>query len=1133
MGAAALLSLGTTVSADENGKTGHVVDVIPGEWGDDGQKLNFTFQDMPIAEYSGLHLNLTCGLPGAKIYYTTDSKAKPENEEAWTEYTEPLYLTENCTIRFFARNEGYKDSDVQEYQFIFLDHQVLTPVIAPDVDRTSLVMVTDTQNAVIRYTTDGSEPTAESPVYEGPVLIEANGTFRARAFADEMFDSEISDYVVDFLTVVNPSALFANKAVELVCDDENAKIWYTTDAEASADNTEAWKEYSAPLALTEDCNVRFFGRRNGYNDSEVQSFSFLYSAYQVAVPLISANESGNAVEMSCETEGAEIRYTTDGSEPTLKSSLYTAPVEIVSNGTFRARAFVDGMFESNIAEFIIMHLAVPVPTASFDNKKLTLTCDDAKATVWYTTDPTATPDNTDAWKQYKEPVALTENCVVRFYGRRDNFNDSDIQSFSFVYSNYRVADPAIERNNEGTHIVMESATPGAEIRYTTDGSEPTAKSKLYNGPIEIEGNFTYSAIAIADGLFDSQVNRYIVSNMAVAVPSASFENKKMVLSCPDSKAQILYTLDPEATVDDASAWTVYNAPIELTDDCTLRFFTRRANFNDSDIESLSFVYAAYQAQAPVISRNAQGTHVVMTSAVENGVIRYTTDGSEPTAQSTAYEKPIRIDNGATYRARVFADNMFDSEMAEYLIGNEKLTVPEAAFENFNLVLTTSDKDAQIWYTNDPELSVDNIDDWTLYETPIALVEDGIIRFFAGDDEANASDVQTFVFQMADYQVAAPTVERNEEGTHIVMETPTEGAEIRYTTDGSEPTKESELYNGPVEILCNGTFRAKAFVDGLYDSIVTDFIVNNIAAPVAYASFENKMLTLTCSDPEAEIWFTNDDDATPESDEEWTLYTTPINLEENCFIHFFTRRDNFNDSDIETFVFLRANYMAAAPVIERSEDGRSVVMNCETEGAEIRYTTDGSEPTQESELYTGPVFLTSNCTFRAKAFVEGLFESSLSEFSVANLMMMMPTATYDGSMLVLSVWDSQASIWYTTDPDALPEETDAWTLYTEPLSFSEPCTVRFFARRMGFLDSQISDFMVDATSGVNVAEASAQGFSIARDGADIVVTSDKELRLPVYTIGGSLVRIADIQAGRNVISGLAKGAYIIGGKKFIF
>ena len=1052
LGTVALIGAGNSAMAEGPG-SGHTTEVTPGDWDDDDPKLNFNFQDIPQSKYSGLKLTLSCGLPEAQILYTTDPNATPSDTEAWKEYTDPLYLTEDCTVRFFARCEGYNDSDIQAYTFVFADHQATTPQIAPDMERTHLMMTSETSGAAIRYTTDGSEPTTESTLYEGPVELTENCVFRARSFAEEMFDSEISEYTVDFLTSGLPEAAFENRALVLTAADSKESVYYTTDPDATTENIEAWTLYTGPIALTEDCTVRYFGRRAGFNDSEIGSFSFVFAAYQTSAPVLTSDAEGTHVVMECETEGAEIRYTTDGSEPTMQSALYTEPVEIVGNGTFRARAFKDGLFDSNTVDFIVMHMAVPSPTAVFENKRLVLSCADEKAKIMYTLDADATTDNTGAWSLYEGPIALTENCTVRFYGVRDNFNDSDIQSFAFIYSNYRAADPTIERNAEGTHIVMETPTEGAEIRYTTDGSEPTAQSKLYTGPVEIEGNFTFSAIAIADGLFNSEVNRYVVSNMAAPNPMASFENLRMSLSCPDEKAQIWYTTDAEAATDDSSAWTLYTAPFEMTGDCTLRFFSRRANFNDSDIESLTFVYAAYQAPAPSIDRNAQGTHIVMSSSIEGAEIRYTVDGGE----DTLYQGPVRIKEGATYRAKVFADNMYVSETSEYVIGSDKLAAPTAAYEDFTLVLSTEDGGASIWYTTDPELSLDNIEAWTLYEGPIKLGDDCTYRFFAGDDDANASDVQTFVFQKADWQVAVPTIERNEEGTHIVMETPTEGAEIRYTTDGSEPTAESTLYTEPVLIECNGTFRARAFVKGLYDSEVTDFTVANMAVPVAYATFENKMLTLTCADTQAEIWYTNDDDAVPEETENWELYTGPVALTENCFVHFFTRRENFNDSDIETFVFLRANYMTATPQLDRSEDGRSIVMTTETEGAEIRYTTDGSEPTEESELYTGPVFIVQNCTFRAKAFADGLFESALSEYTVANLTMMTPYATFENLHLNLSVWDEGAAVWYTLDPEASPEDIDAWTLYTEPIALTEDCTVRFFSRRGGFLDSQISSY----------------------------------------------------------------------------
>ena len=296
----ALIGAGNSAMA-EGSDTGHTTEVTPGDWDDDDPKLNFNFQDIPQSKYSGLKLTLTCGLPKAQILYTTDPNATPADEEAWSVYTEPLYLTENCTVRFFARCEGYNDSDIQAYTFVFADHQAIAPQIAPDMDKTSLMMTCETPGAAIRYTTDGSEPNAESALYEGPVELTENCVFRARSFADEMFDSDISEYTVDFLTTGLPSAAFENRALVLTAADSKESVYFTTDPEASPENIEAWTLYTSPLALTEDCTVRYFGRRQGFNDSEIVSFSFVYSAYQTSAPVLTSDSAGTHVVMECET----------------------------------------------------------------------------------------------------------------------------------------------------------------------------------------------------------------------------------------------------------------------------------------------------------------------------------------------------------------------------------------------------------------------------------------------------------------------------------------------------------------------------------------------------------------------------------------------------------------------------------------------------------------------------------------------------------------------------------------------------------------------------------------------------------------------------------------------------------------
>ena len=72
-----------------------------------------------------------------------------------------------------------------------------------------------------------------------------------------------------------------------------------------------------------------------------------------------------------------------------------------------------------------------------------------------------------------------------------------------------VTAPTFSGNNqftESTQVSM-SGPAGAEIRYTTDGSQPTAQSTLYSGPLTLTETTTVKAIAIKDGQSSAVTSR--------------------------------------------------------------------------------------------------------------------------------------------------------------------------------------------------------------------------------------------------------------------------------------------------------------------------------------------------------------------------------------------------------------------------------------------------------------------------------------------------------------------------------------------------------------------------------------------------------------------------------------------------
>lgn len=71
----------------------------------------------------------------------------------------------------------------------------------------------------------------------------------------------------------------------------------------------------------------------------------------------------------------------------------------------------------------------------------------------------------------------------------------------------------------------------------------------------------------------------------------------------------------------------------------------------------------------------------------------------------------------------------------------------------------------------------------------------------------------------------------------------------------------------------------------------------------------------------------------------------------------------------------AGLIVARPIISQSDNDNNITITCDTEGASIYYTLDGSEPTAEKGiLYNGPFPITNACTVKAIATMEDVVSS---------------------------------------------------------------------------------------------------------------------------------------------------------------
>ena len=134
--------------------------------------------------------------------------------------------------------------------------------------------ITDgTPNAVIRYTTDGTTPTATSPVYGGTFTVTSPERVRAIATAPNLAPSAVTSADFDVMSAAAqpiislPSGTYTGPQMVMITDaTPGAVIYYTTNGTTPSRSSAVYSSGS-PIMATSSQTIKALAVATGYSTS--------------------------------------------------------------------------------------------------------------------------------------------------------------------------------------------------------------------------------------------------------------------------------------------------------------------------------------------------------------------------------------------------------------------------------------------------------------------------------------------------------------------------------------------------------------------------------------------------------------------------------------------------------------------------------------------------------------------------------------------------------------------------------------------------------------------------------------------------------------------------------------------------
>jgi hypothetical protein len=420
-------------------------------------------------------------------------------------------------------------------------------------------------------------------------------------------------------------------------------------------------------------------------------------------------------------------------------------------------------------------------------------------------------------------------------------------------------------------VTLQTATSGASIYYTTNGSTPTQSSKLYTRPITLTSSATVSAKAFKKNTNSSALSsaNFVVttapsfdfsltnSGDKLVVAGSSVTNSISANLASGSTKSVTFSASglptgATASFSSASCSPTCSSTLTITISSSTPAASSRITVSATGggvtkTTTFSLGVSLPSVATPTISPNGGSftgsVSVTLQTATSGASIYYTTDGLTPTQSSSLYAAPFTLTSTSLVKAQAFKNGLTQSAQASAWFtvvpafdfsltssGNQSVFPGSSVTNTISTTLTSGTAQAVIFTASGlPTGATASFSSASCSPTCSSILtvntssstSAGSSTVTVTASGGGVTKTTSFSLTVSLPTVATPTITPNggsfTGSASVTLQTATSGASTYYTTDGSTPTQSSTLYTGAMNLTSNATVRAMAFKSGYTSS----------------------------------------------------------------------------------------------------------------------------------------------------------------------------------------------------------------------------------------------------------------------------------------------------------------------------